>query len=182
MCKIIRQLLYTLLLDKNKNKNKKVEIETKDKTLIENDILCELIVFSTIRYLQNENNGNDSRRRKTKFQILNSILIFYPFENVNNIFSDIPNDNMMYDNNLKLICKDDNSNLMVFCDCLNMALENVINNFEKDFDESREEVESSENDLKESEEASMFIAQLVNKVENNYFFLLLYLPLLNSRS
>ena len=71
---------------------------------------------------------------------------------------------------------------MVFCDCLNMALENVINNFEKDFDESREEVESSENDLKESEEASMFIAQLVNKVEKNYFFLLLYLPLLNSRS
>ena len=84
--------------------------------------------------------------------------------NVNNIFSDIPNNDMMYDNNLKLICNDDNSNLMVFCDCLNMALENVINNFEKDFDESREEVESSENDLQESEEASMCIAQLVNKV------------------
>ena len=173
VCRIVRQLLYTLHLDEKKKK--KLGIETKNENVIEDENFIELTVFATIRYLLknkkiNEKNENDGRRTKTKFQILNSVLIFLPCINVNNIFINIMNNDMMYDNNLKLICPEINSNLIVICNCLNMALEIIVINFENDFNESREEVESSENILMESEEASMFVAQLVNKVKRNFFF------------
>ena len=139
-----------------------------------------MTVFATIRYLLenkkiNEKNENDGTRTKTKFQILNSVLIFLPYTNINNIFVDIVNNDMIYDNDLKLISQDNNSDLIVICNCLNMALEVIVINFVNDFNESREEVESSENVLKESEEASMFVAQLINKVKRIFFsYLFIY--------
>ena len=166
-------MLYTLLLDEKKKKI--LEIETKNKNIVEDENFIELTVFATIRYLLenkkiNEKNENDGTRTKTKFQILNSVLIFLPYTNINNIFVDIVNNDMIYDNDLKLISQDNNSDLIVICNCLNMALEVIVINFLNDFNESREEVESSENVLKESEEASMFVAQLVNKVKRKFFF------------
>ena len=165
--------------NENDNDNDNVKKEDYD--------FCQLIVITVIQYLIYDEiftkDNKSGRKKLTFFQILNSVFHYFPVSDINNIFDKIKYDNTIsYDDNLKIIIASNNdnnnsnnttnnnnnndNNISLFCNCVDIALNAIILNFENDLNNmNNERDDSEENILKESEEASLFVALLVNKVE-----------------